>query len=111
MRSYGGDIPKDHRNLIEELERLEDWFYTHEKDIPCLQAAKGLVMIAHDYFVMEIEEEGDRIFKSVESKCPGYFKGPIYSHMEKDGDYTRLVSQLKYTEGASTMRSLGFIFE
>jgi hypothetical protein len=105
---YFGDISEEHRELVKELEALEKWFNEHGNDLPAGAIAKGMTCIAHDYFCMEMEETGERFLKEAEKHCPGYFKGPIFVHIDKDSDFRHLIKQLKKTLGYETMVSLGF---
>ena len=107
MRAYG-DIPADHLNLIEELQNLEYWFNIHGDEISQLSSAKGFVSMAHDWYMMEIEEEGERLLKRAEKECPGYFKGPIFVHIAKDEDFAMLVAGLAHTMALGYMVALGF---
>lgn len=107
MRSYG-DIPEIHLELLEELVALEKWFNESGTDLPIMSIAKGLVCIGHDYYVMEMEEEGDRLFVLADRYCPGYFKGPVYSHAAKDIVFASLIKSLKPTLAYNLMLSLGF---
>ena len=108
MRYYG-DIPIDHRELSEELVQLELWLNERIKEFPILDVAKGMVCISHDYYSMEMEEEGDRLINIAEKHCPGYFKGPIYVHMEKDETFEYLVSKLRKSLAAELMATYGFV--
>jgi hypothetical protein len=105
---YYGDIPEEHRKLIVELEALENWFNRHSSEIPPLSVAKGFVCIAHDYYFIYLEEEGERFLKLAEKRCPGYFTGPILIHIEKDKDFATLVENLKKVQAIDLMNSLGF---
>ena len=105
---YGGDIPAEHRKLIAELEALELWFQEHGEEVPLLTAAKGFVCIAHDYYAIGLEEEGERFLRKTEAICPLYFMGPVYSQAGKDADYAYLVAALLKDECASpVLESLG----
>jgi hypothetical protein len=67
-----------------------------------------MVCIAHDYYSMEFDEEGDRLLRRAEKLSPGYFKGPIYDQIKKDPEFALLVHLLKDTLGYEVMKSLGF---
>ena len=110
MKVYG-DIPADHLELINELETLENWFNEHGSELPILLAAKGFTCMAHDYFIMEIEEEGERLLRLADKHCPGYFHGAILIHIEKHSEFAYLVKSLKSTLALETMISLGFVDE
>jgi hypothetical protein len=93
MKTYG-DIPEIHQEILEELVLLEHWFNEHEKDLPVLDIAKGFVCMSHDFICLHMEEEAERLFNTVEKRCPGYFKAPIHIHMRQDVEYFHLVRNL-----------------
>jgi hypothetical protein len=64
--------------------------------------------MAHDYYQLDMEEEGDRFIDRAEKLYPGYFRGPIFEHAEKDADYCQLVRQLQETLGLEIMKAFGF---
>lgn len=105
---YYGDIPQKHRETIVELEALEKWFNENGDGIPMSSVAKGFTCMAFDWYDMSIEEEGDRLMRYAENRCPGYFKGPIHFQAEKDADYAKLIEQLKETEGLPMLILLGY---
>lgn len=105
---YYGDIPSDHLELLEELQTLEIWFNEHKSTLPPLAIAKGMTCIAHDYYLMDMDEEGDRFIKNAEQYCPGYFAGPIHVHAEREEEFGILVYNLTETLGLQLMISLGF---
>lgn len=108
---YYGDIPERHLEVLEELEALESWFGVFGKELSTIAAAKGFVCMAHDYYEIEFDEEGDRLIMLAEEQSPGYFKGPIHSHMSNDLAFDYLVNGLKKSLGFELMKSLGFTDE
>lgn len=111
MKFYG-DIPEDHIVLLLELQQLEAWFEQHGDNFPLLSQAKGLTAMSHDYFSMEMEEEGERLLKKANKICPGYFVGPILSQIDKDNDFRLLIKQLVENNlSLSTLVELGFACE
>lgn len=108
MKVYG-DIPEEHRILLEELVLLENYVNGHMKDMPALSVGKGLVCMAHDYYSIEMEEEGERLLLATHKHCPGYFMGPILVHVEIDDQFDYLVKRLRKNPlSLEVMRSLGF---
>jgi hypothetical protein len=105
---YYGDIPEPHREILKELEMLESWFSKNGKRINPPQAAKGFVCMAHDYYHIYFDEEGERLLNVVESIVPGYFREMVWEHIESDLDFAHLVGQLVDTSGLFVMTSLGF---
>ncbi len=107
MKSYG-DMPEHHKRLVEELTLLEEWFYEHGSTLPILVVAKGMVCIAHDYYTMDMEEEGDRLLFLTDKHCPGYFRAPIIVHTQDDLEFFYLVEYLKLSMALEIMEYLGF---
>ncbi len=109
MLKFYGDIPKADLAMVEELKNLEQWFYDHGTDLEALAIGKGMVCMAHDYYDMEMEEEGDRLLYMAEKYCPGYFTAPIYIAMEKDKNFANLVMNLRRSMGFEIMKKMGFL--
>lgn len=107
MKTYG-DIPAHDRDLILQLEALETWFYEHGKELPSLSIAKGFSCIAHDYYSIFMDEEGERLLKFADKRCPGYFETAIHYHVAKDKEFAILVENLKKTSALKLMESLGY---
>ena len=107
MKSYG-DIPEESLFLAEELKLMEHYLLQHKDELTMLNSAKGYVCIAHDYYSIDFEEEGDRLIIAADKLCPGYFKGPIYSQTNQDPYFYCLVDQLVDSLGLDLMKSLGF---
>jgi len=105
---YYGDIPKDHIECVLELERLENWFAEHDRTIHPLMAAKGLTCMAHDYYVIDMEENGEDLLNRANKYCPGYFKNEIWIHRDKDPEYSALLTNLVKTQALDTLISLGY---
>ena len=107
MKKYG-DMPPCHLDHIGELTGLESYFYKNRSKIQPLAAAMGMVCLAHDYYIMDLEEEGDRLLNMAEKIYPGYFKGPIYIHIKEEREFAFLIEQLKDTLGWKHITGLGF---
>lgn len=107
MKFYG-DISEEHLIAVQELQALEEWFNEHGDTLPILSVSKGMTCIAFDYYSMFMDEEGERFLKQAEQYCPGYFKGPILSHMDKDEEFALLVRLLKDTDAIDLLVRLGF---
>lgn len=111
MKTYG-DVPKYLVKPIRDLITLERWFHDNSDAVPSLAKAKGLTCIAHDYYAMHMEEEGYRFLYMVELHCPGYFKGPIYSHINKDSEFRVLINNLnKNPFSIDDLAVFGFEYE
>lgn len=105
---YFGDISEKDRLLIKELTKLENWFDEYQSDIRPILASKGLLCLAHDYYDIYMEEEGERLIMRAEAISPGYFKGTIYRHIEEDASFAKLIDQMRGMMALDVMISLGF---
>lgn len=107
MKTYGDISPQD-LSVLRELEFLEDWIHRHGAGITPVMKARGMVCMAHDYYFIEMEEEGDRMIQAAERFYPGYLKSAIHEHAKKDQSFAIVVEELKTTMGMNLMVSLGF---
>ena len=107
MKTYG-DISQEHRELVAELTTLEQWFNEFGNTIPKESSAMGLVAMAHDYYGMEMEEQGDKLLYRAHDQCKDYFRNQIYDHMKRNPDFNYLVQALKKSLGIELMKSFGF---
>ena len=105
---YHGDIPPKHLETLRDLEMLENWFDVNGRTISEVSAAKGMTCLAHDYYGIYFDEEGERILLRAEKICPGYFKAEIHKHIEKDPEFAKLVKQLKDTLALEMLVTLGY---
>jgi hypothetical protein len=91
-----GDLSDEERALSKELEVMEilldDKF--RQKSMAIDRIAKGYVCIAHDWYALHCEEEGNRVLDKSELVCPGYFKDFVQKHISEDGFYSRIVTSL-----------------
>lgn len=56
--------------------------------------AKCLVCLAHDWYQIDCEEEGERLVLLAESVCPNYFKDVQPVQMKEDPAYSDVVKSL-----------------
>lgn len=80
MKLYG-NVPPEDRILAEQLEETEKWFVDNKEHIAPPMRAMGLTSLAHTWYSMGMDEEGDRILMSVETYAPGYFKKQVFDHV------------------------------
>ena len=105
---YYGDIPQKDRELVEELERLEHWFDDHMKTVDSEKVAKGFTCLAHDYYALFMEEEGDRLIRRAEYVCTDYFRGRIYEQAKRDREFNDVLGSLTLSHGMDLMKKFGF---
>lgn len=109
MRPYG-DIPAKDLKLAEELWELENWFNENQDTVPKDKAALGFVSMAHDLYLLEFDEEGDRLITRAEKIYPGYFRAKIHEHTLENSDFAVLVDNLRDTLGLELMKKYGFVY-
>lgn len=105
MRS-SGDLTDVQRRQVAELddfERLVDNDqYANERK------AQMYVCMAHDWYQMDMEEEGNRLLMKAERICPGYFVGPMIEHQRENDGFDTVIRNLKFELNrllASTLRN------
>jgi hypothetical protein len=87
-----GDVPKevqDQADQLSDFEKLVDGDpYSHERK------AQLYVMLAHDWFMMDMEEEGERLLYKARGICPGYFAGAMIQHQVENANFATIVKNL-----------------
>lgn len=89
-----GDVPEEFRELAAGLEDAERFYNSHSLQIPIVNLAKGFVCMAHDWYKMGCEEEGNRLLLKAEAVCPGYFQNVMINQTLEDKDFDYLVKGL-----------------
>lgn len=88
-----GDLFDNERKLIPELLGFESSI-----DIDTCTPNDGRAMmyvcLAHDWYHLDMEEEGNRLLIKADKVCPGYFTGSIEQHMKENANFKRLVENL-----------------
>lgn len=88
-----GDVSERDRELAEELDRLEADI-TSEVNIGKDIVAKACVCLAHDWYLMGVDEEGNRLLEKAEKYFPGYFKELMIKQTLEDPRFDYLVKGL-----------------
>lgn len=107
MRAYG-DIPEKHLIIVKDLIKMENFFHQEKDQIRPIMRAKGLLCMAHDYYMMYMEEEAERLLGIAIEHSPGYFRGPIYDHMKTDAEFHQIVYELENTDAILLMKKFGY---
>lgn len=89
-----GDISADDREWMEQLEEQEAFFDSKYDTSPLRILAKAYVCLAHDWYQLGLEEEGNRLLEKAEKFCPGYFKDLLPEDIKEDEMYDFLVKNL-----------------
>lgn len=86
-------MPEQYRKLaldLEDAERETDF----RGDVPKDKKAKIYTCLAHDWYDIEMEEEGNRLLLKAEKVFPGYFKELVIQHMLEDAAFEYLVKRI-----------------
>lgn len=111
MKTYG-DIPQKHADLIKEIDTLLEFLMLNKDALPHLSFSKCMTSIAHDYFQMDMEEQGEKYLKLAAEHSLGYFVAPVFSQMKQDPLFDTLILNLRDNPFAlKTMNELGFEYE
>ena len=68
--------------------------FLYEKDYTPTVIARALVSLAHDWYVIDMEEKGSELLEKAEKVCPSYFEHQIYMDIEADPSFATLVESL-----------------
>jgi len=93
--SLHGDIPKEHRDLANQLIEMEEYFDSiASSSDKARSAAKAYVALAHDWIDMGLEERAEILFRKSEKAVPGYFSGLIWEDTKQDVEFAHLVANI-----------------
>ncbi len=95
--------------MMDELEEMERLFEEYRNEFDKDQSAMGLVSMAHDWYGIHCDEEGDRLLHKAERLCPGYFKSTIHKHIKNNLDFAQLVMNLHSLSGYDLMKTFGYV--
>jgi hypothetical protein len=88
-----GDISTEDRDHVEELHKYE-LLIDKDASFPKEVKAQMYVCMAHDFYQMDMEEEGNRLLLKAERVCPGYFKGPVIQQQIESPSFDQLIKNL-----------------
>ena len=88
-----GDAPKEDQELADKLVKAES-DYMNNDGLSKERKAMFMVCLAHDWFDINMEEEGLRLLDKAETVRPGYFKEVQPKDMKDHANYTILVLRL-----------------
>ncbi len=90
----GGDLSEKQRAEIDELTRFEALVdtdpYANERK------AQLYTMLAHDWYQLDLEEEGSRLILKAESICPGYFNLTVIQHQVESPGFDAVIKRLTF---------------
>lgn len=88
-----GDMPDEHRSLATAL-LVQEAIVSQDRSLTKEEKAQGFTCLAHDWYDIDLEEEGNRLLLKAEALCPGYFKTTINQQTQADADFAFLVERL-----------------
>ena len=94
MAKLYGDVPKEHRELLIEVEKEVIFWDAQLGKVPVQIISRAYVCLAHDFYEMGLEEEGQRLLIRAENICPGFFKDEVPRLCEEDPRFEYLVARL-----------------
>lgn len=78
-------LSEENQELAKKLEQAE---FEIDRDgvLPPERKAQIYTCLAHDWYRMDMEEEGERLLLKADKVYPGYFKGLVIEHtLESEG--------------------------
>lgn len=87
-----GDIPKEELELAEQLTSFEG--DVDEDLYPNERKAQLYTCLAHDWYKLGSEEEGNRLLLKAERVFPGYFKKTVIKHQLEDEVFDLIVKSI-----------------
>lgn len=91
--NFAGDVPEAFRELAAELVETEKEI-DELPNMPAHVKAKSYTLLAHDWYAMDLEEQGHKLLLKADGVYPNYFSGRIADHIIEDERYGVLVSRL-----------------
>lgn len=88
-----GDMSEKQKKQSEALSDFERKVNS-SKEYPADRMAMFYTCMAHDWYQIDMEEEGNRLLLKAEQVCPGYFKGPVIQHQLENPNFDRLIKNL-----------------
>lgn len=88
----GGDLSKKQREQSVELIKFEH--LVDGDSYPADRKAQMYTCLAHDWYQLDMEEEGNRLILKAEKVCSGYFKGPVIQHQLESSDFDMVIKNL-----------------
>jgi len=92
MNKLLGDVSDSDRKIAEQLVEFEPQIDRGE--FPIEKKAQMYVCMAHDWYQLGLEEEGNRLILKAEQTCPGYFKNTMLKQTVGDESFDFLVKSL-----------------
>lgn len=89
---FAGDLSEAQKAEAEELTKFER--LVDGDPYPNERKAQLYVMVAHDWFMLDMEEEGNRLLLKANTICPGYFTDPMIQHQLENPNFDTIIKGL-----------------
>ncbi len=86
-------LSKENQELATKLEEAE-FEIDREQLLPKDRKAQIYTCLAHDWYQMDMEEEGARLLLKADKTYPGYFKGLVIEHTLESEDFDKVIKNL-----------------
>lgn len=90
---FAGDVPKQHKELAKELEVLERIVDLGKQSNG--KRAQAYTCLAHDWYQMNVEEEGHRLLLKADKVFPGYFESSLIKSQVEDEKFRIILNNVK----------------
>lgn len=90
--SLFGDISKEDREQAKALEEQEAWFDSKQGLAPPQILAKGYICLAHDWYVLSLEEKAQKLLDKADKICPTYFENYMGFDIQEDPDFEKVMA-------------------
>lgn len=87
---YSG-LPKEHVDLVIQLEQMERFLTQPDSLFPPATVAKALTCLAHDYAQVGLEERCHALLLKADKIFPGYHGLQMKQDMAEDPEFAKLV--------------------
>jgi hypothetical protein len=86
-------LSKENQELAKNLSIAES-DTERSRLLPNERKAQIYTCLAHDWYQMDMEEEGARLLSKAEKTYPGYFKGLVIEHTLENDGFDKVVKNL-----------------
>lgn len=90
---FGGDVPVGDRKISKQLVEFEKEV-DNDDSYPNEKRAQLYVCMAHDWYDLNMEEDGDRLLLKAEAICPNYFRDHITPQMIENEKFEILIKRI-----------------
>lgn len=94
MNKLYGDVPQKVRDLLVQLDQAISYWDSQLGNVPTPILSKAYTCLAHDYYHIGLEEEGEKLLLRAENLTPGFFKVNVPEECKNDAEFESLIGYL-----------------